>query len=131
MTDRQFLIQSYLLLLKSETDEKQKQKLSAKIENLLEEYETVNHFAEDYDINDEIRSIINAYLEDKTKTCALDIWCNCLKKEKKQFNNRYAYKLNRLIEEKEEWTRISSIRLKSDNLNYHGRGYIKEILNDD
>ena len=87
MTKNKFLINSYLLLLKSVDDESEKERLIKKINCLLDDYgkeESLrNYETELNDLSLQEKEMILVFLSHSNKTSALDIWINCLKKNKK------------------------------------------------
>ena len=137
MSKNKFLINSYLMLLKSIDDEDKKTEIINKIELLLNDYEKDYIYGyeedeEDEEEDEEIITKIKIYLDDKNYTSAKDIWVNCLNRRNETYTNRSAYRINNIIRNLPDWRYVCSVRItrkleKGGTFNYHGKGYKKEM----
>ncbi len=83
---------------------------------------------------EEWNGIITTWLESnvekgETQTCALDVWCNCLGKDKGSYTPKEAYRLNPILNALSGWEQKNGVRICRktadgyEYFNYHGRGY--------
>lgn len=91
---------------------------------------------------DEWAGLIESWLDEQTEesivfyTSALDVWCNCLNREKGTYTNKEAFRINQIIEQLPNWSRVNSVKIKRTTdsghvyFKYHGRGYKYELPED-
>ncbi len=91
---------------------------------------------------DEWTGLIESWLDEQTEndsssyTSALDIWCNCLNREKGTYTNREAYRINQIISQLPNWRKVSTVKItrKTEGghtyFKYQGKGYKYELPDD-
>ncbi len=89
---------------------------------------------------DEWTGIIDSWLEkqvkEKTKryTSGLDIWVNCLSRDKGSYSSKETARINQILDSLPDWERSPSVRITDgfENAPLHGRGfkYVGEIPED-
>ena len=102
-----------------------------KLQELANEYEEWKGIIEPW-----LQSlIVGSNLErSRMETCALDIWCNCFKKDKGTFTRREAQRINEVLESLPDWEKTSGVRIEIKSVEppfmYRGRGFKHcEIVN--
>ena len=83
---------------------------------------------------EELTGIIAPWLEEQIQknhrqTCAMDIWCNCLNKDRGNYANKDGFRINQILDSLPLWERSNSIRITLKTsagytyFDYRGRGY--------
>ena len=79
---------------------------------------------------DEWTGIVETWLEKKVKennkryTSGLDIWVNCLSRDKGSFTTREATRINQILDSLSDWDRISSVHITDGiDFDFRGRGF--------
>ena len=107
-SSRRFRINTLIQLARITEDQNLREELVAEIQELLEEVENCNPYSEKaLEFDEEIFDVVNEYLKDKYRICAVEIWQKALGKKGKP-QKWQATEINNIISQIPGWTKMRS-----------------------